>query len=361
MSLFSPLPLAHGPAWKNRFMLAPLTNTQSHPDGVLSDEEFNWLVKRAEGGFGLTMTCAAHVQAVGQGFPGQLGCFGDQHIEGLTRLATAIKANGSVSSLQIHHAGNRSPKELVGTPVCPSDDPKTGARALTLPEVEQLRDAYIAAAVRAEKAGFDGVEIHGAHGYILSQFLSDEINHRTDQYGGSLENRARIIFEIIDGIRAQTRPDFQLGIRLSPERFGLKLAEIRDVAGQILRDQKIDFLDMSLWDVAKEPNEDEFKGRTLMSVFTELPRGNVRLGAAGKVMTGPQAQSVLDAGCDFVVIGRAAILRHDVVNRIQADANYASPVTPVTVQHLRDEGLSPAFVQYMRQWPGFVEAEASAA
>lgn len=359
--LFSPLPLANGPAWKNRFMLAPLTNTQSHADGVLSDAEFNWLTLRAKGGFGLTMTCAAHVQAVGQGFPGQLGAFDDKHLPGLTRLAAALKANGSVSSLQIHHAGNRSPKELVGTPVCPSDDPKTGARGLSLAEVHELRDAYIAAAVRAEKAGFDGVEIHGAHGYILAQFLSAEINLRTDQYGGSLENRARLIFEIIDGIRAATKPGFQLGLRLSPERFGLKLAEIRDVAARILREQKIDFLDMSLWDVAKEPNEEEFKGRTLMSVFTELPRGNVRLGAAGKVMTGPQAQAVLDAGCDFVVIGRAAILRHDFPNRVAADPTFTSPATPVTVQHLTDEGLSPAFVQYMRQWPGFVEPEASAA
>jgi len=138
-------------------------------------------------------------------------------------------------------------KSSSARPSAPRTIAKTGARALTLPEVEQLRDAYIAAAVRAEKAGFDGVEIHGAHGYILAQFLSDEINHRTDQYGGTLESRARIIFEIIDGIRAQTRPDFQLGLRLSPERFGLKLAEIRDLAAQILRDQKIDFLDMSLW------------------------------------------------------------------------------------------------------------------
>ena len=360
-SLFSPLTLAHGPAWKNRFMLAPLTNTQSHPDGVLSDVEYNWLTLRAKGGFGLTMTCAAHVQAVGQGFPGQLGAFDDKHLEGLARLAAGIKAHGSVSSLQIHHAGNRSPKELVGTPVCPSDDPKTGARALTLAEVEALREAYIAAAVRAEKAGFDGVEIHGAHGYILAQFLSAEINHREDRYGGSLENRARIIMEIIDGIRASTKADFQLGLRLSPERFGLKLAEIRDVAAEILRDQKIDFLDMSLWDVAKEPNEDEHKGRTLMSVFTDLPRGQVRLGAAGKVMTGKDAAGVLDAGCDYVVVGRGAILRHDFPKRVQADANYISPPTPVTIQHLLDEGLSAAFVQYMRQWPNFVEAEATAA
>ena len=360
-SLFSPLTLAHGPAWKNRFMLAPLTNTQIHPDGVLSDVEYNWLTLRAKGGFGLTMTCAAHVQAVGQGFPGQLGAFDDKHLEGLARLAAGIKAHGSVSSLQIHHAGNRSPKELVGTPVCPSDDTKTGARALTLAEVEALREAYIAAAVRAEKAGFDGVEIHGAHGYILAQFLSAEINHREDRYGGSLENRARIIMEIIDGIRASTKADFQLGLRLSPERFGLKLAEIRDVAAEILRDQKIDFLDMSLWDVAKEPNEDEHKGRTLMSVFTDLPRGQVRLGAAGKVMTGKDAAGVLDAGCDYVVVGRGAILRHDFPKRVQADANYISPPTPVTIQHLLDEGLSPAFVQYMRQWPNFVEAEGTAA
>jgi len=360
-SLFSPLTLARGPAWKNRFMLAPLTNTQSHPDGVLSDAEYSWLTLRAKGGFGLTMTCAAHVQAVGQGFPGQLGAFDDKHLEGLTRLAAGIKAHGSVSSLQIHHAGNRSPKEVVGTPVCPSDDTKTGARALTLAEVEALRDAYIAAAVRAQTAGFDGVEIHGAHGYILAQFLSAEINHRDDRYGGSLENRARIIMEIIDGIRASTKPDFQLGLRLSPERFGLKLAEIRDVAAEILRDGKIDFLDMSLWDVAKEPNEDEHKGRTLMSVFTDLSRGNVRLGAAGKVMTGKDAAGVLDAGCDYVVVGRGAILRHDFPRRVQADADYISPPTPVTIQHLLDEGLSPAFVQYMRQWPNFVEAEATAA
>src|SRR5678815_3494370 len=92
--LFAPMTLAHGPAMKNRFMLAPLTNTQSHPDGRLSDEEFHWLTMRAQGGFGLTMTCAAHVQAVGQGFPGQLGVFGDQHLPGLARLAEAIKAAG---------------------------------------------------------------------------------------------------------------------------------------------------------------------------------------------------------------------------------------------------------------------------
>ena len=353
--MLSPISFAHGPDMKNRFMLAPLTNCQSHPDGVLSDEEFHWLTLRAKGGFGLTMTCAAHVQAVGQGFPGQLGVFGDQHLEGLTRLAAEIKKNGSVAAVQLHHAGNRSPKELVGQPVCPSDDPETGARALSLAEVEQLVEDFVAAAHRAERAGFQGAEIHGAHGYILAQFLSAEINKREDRYGGSLENRSRIIFEIIDGIRERCGPDFQLGLRLSPERFGLKLAEIQEVARRVLAEGKIDYLDMSLWDYAKEPTEAEHKGRTLMSFFTELPRGQVRLGCAGKIMSGADVRACLERGMDYVLLGRAAVLHHDYPQKYAADPDFEPVARPVSEAHLRAEGLSPAFVQYMRQWPGFVE------
>src|SRR5271155_4778780 len=227
--LYSPLTLARGPAWRNRFMLAPLTNSQSHADGTISDDEFNWLTYRATGGFGLVMTCAAHVQAAGQGFPGQLGVFSDDHLPGLTRLAAEIKAQGAVSSVQLHHAGLRSPEALIGErPVGPSPDAETNTRELSTEEVEQLTEDFIAAAVRSEKAGFDGVELHGAHGYILCAFLSPDTNRRTDRYGGSPENRARIIFDIIKGVRERTRPDFQLGLRISPERFGLKVAGQRE-------------------------------------------------------------------------------------------------------------------------------------
>src|SRR5881394_2416672 len=143
---------ARSPAMKNRLALAPLTNWQSHADGTLSDDEFRWLTYRAEGGFGLTMTCAAHVQRVGQGFPGQLGVFGDEHLPGLTRLAAKIRDYGSVAVAQLHHAGMRSPAELIGeAPLCPSDNAEFGARALTLAEVEQVRDDFIAAAVRCER------------------------------------------------------------------------------------------------------------------------------------------------------------------------------------------------------------------
>jgi 2,4-dienoyl-CoA reductase-like NADH-dependent reductase (Old Yellow Enzyme family) len=356
--LFSPLAFVRGPAWKNRFMLAPLTNSQSHADGTLSEDEFNWLTYRATGGFGLVMTCAAHVQAVGQGFPGQLGIFSDKHLPGLTRLADKIRAEGAVSSVQLHHAGFRSPVDLIGeAPHAPSEDAETGARALTLSEVEALRDDFIAAAVRAEKAGFDGVELHGAHGYILCAFLSPETNRREDRYGGSLENRARLIFEIIDGVRASTRPDFQLGLRISPERFGLRFAEQREIVRQVLADGRLDYVDMSLWDVFKAPVETEFAARPLIDWFTDLPRGETRLGVAGKLMSAADCRRVLAHGADFAILGRAAILHHDFPKRVQADADFHAVSLPVTREWLRNERLSPAFVDYMNGWKGFVAEE----
>lgn len=356
--LFAPLTLAHGPAAPNRLWLAPLTNTQSHPDGTLSDEELHWLALRARGGHGLTMTCAAHVQAGGQGFPGQLGAFSDDHLPGLTRLAAAVKEAGSLASLQLHHAGVRSPRELVGQPVGPSDDEETGARAMTADEVGQLVEDFATAGLRAQQAGFDGVELHGAHGYVLAQFLSPELNRRTDGYGGSLENRARVLFEVLAAVRERCGAHFQVGVRLSPERFGLRLGEIRDVAAELLLSDDVDYLDMSLWDVAKQPVEEEYRARPLMDWFTDLDRGTTRLGVAGKVRTGRQAVETLERGADFVMVGRAAILHHDFPDRVRRDGGFVPVPTPVTPDHLAGEGLSPVFVEYMRNWRGFV-ADAS--
>jgi len=356
--LFQPLTFTRGPAMKNRFMLAPLTNLQSGADGVMSEDEFRWVTYRATGGFGLVMTCAAHVQRMGQGFPGQLGAWSDDHLPGLTRLAAKIKAEGSLSSIQLHHAGIRSPKELIGeAPVGPSEDAETGARALSESEVEQLVEDFITAAVRSEKAGFDGVEIHGAHGYILCAFLSPETNRRTDRWGGSLENRARIVTEIVKGVRARTRPDFQVGLRLSPERFGLKFGEQREVARWMLASGELDYLDMSLWDTFKAPVEQAFAHKPLIDWFVDLPRGETRLGVAGKLMSADDVRRALDHGADFALLGRAAILHHDFPKKVQADADFRSIALPVTREHLVAEGLGPTFVTYMSSWKGFVVQE----
>lgn len=353
---FAPLALPRGPALKNRFMLAPLTNMQSHADGTLSDEEIHWLVKRAEGGFGLTMTAAAHVLPSGQGFKGQLGIFSDDHLPGLARLAAEIRKAGSVSSVQLHHAGWRAPEDITGhQPMGPFEDAQTGARAMTTREVEQAAEAFIAAAVRAEKAGFDGVELHGAHSYLICQFL-DSGNQRSDGWGGSFAERRRFLDVIIDGVRAATGPDFQLGLRLTPERHGIATREALELAGDMLNSDRIDYLDMSLWDCFKTPVEAAFASKPLIEWFTELPRGKVRLGVAGKIMSGETVRRCFDAGVDFVLLGRAAILHHDFPAKMKADEQFESVARPVSRDHLLAEGLSEPFVDYMAGWPGFVTA-----
>jgi len=344
--LFEPLTFRRGPALKNRFMLAPLTNLQSHADGTLSDEEFHWLSLRAQGGFGLVMTCASHVQAIGQGFPGQLGIWSDEHVAGLSRLAAEIRRHGSVAVVQLHHAGLRSPAALIGAaPVSASDDEKTGARALS---------TDVLAALRAQRAGFDGVQVHGAHGYVVCQFLSAESNRRDDRYGGSLENRCRLLFEIVQGIRDRCRPDFLLSVRLSPERFGMSLKEATVIAERLMGSGLIDLLDMSLWDVFKEPAEAEFRSKPLVDWFMELDRGETRLSVAGKIRSADDARRVFDTGVDALTIGRAAILHHDFPERCR-DAPFFEPVElPVTPDYLRSEGLSDKFIDYMATWEGFI-------
>ena len=351
--LFVPLNLKRGPAAANRLVLAPLTNTQSHADGTLAEDEYRWLTMRADGGFGLVTTCASHVQASGQGFPGQLGCFSDDHLEGLTRLATGLRDAGAVSSLQLHHAGLRAFDGVSGK-VAPSAHADSGARALSDTEVETLIDDFISAAQRADKAGFDGVQIHGGHGYIITQFLSAQYNQRDDRWGGSLENRARLLFRIVDGIRANCRPDFQLGVRISTERFGLELPDMLEVARQLLTSDALDYLDLSLWDFTKQPEDEHFAGRTLMSLFTELPRGDIKLGVAGKIMSAADARAALEADADYVAIGKAGVMVHDFPKRVQADADYHAPALPIAAAQLADEGISPTFLTYLRGFPGFI-------
>lgn len=352
---FDAVTFLHGPAMKNRFMLSPLTNQQSNPDGTLSEDEERWLTMRAAGGFGMTMTCASHVEKRGQGFAGQLGCFGDEHLAGLTRLAAGIREQGSVAIVQLHHAGRRAPADLIGAaPVAPAADAKTGARAMTTTEVHDVIESFVAAAVRCDAAGFDGVELHGAHDYLLCQFLNAEFNDRTDDYGGSREARFRIIDEIITGIRSRCRPDFQLGVRLSPERFGLATADMIDVFERLIASEAVDFIDLSLWDVFKEAIDGGFAPQPLLGVFTALDRGSVRLAVAGHLYSGTDVQRALDLGADIVAIGRAAITNHDFPRLVQADPAAAMRELPVAREVLVAEGLSPAFLGYMSNWKGFV-------
>lgn len=339
----------------NKFMLAPLTNSQSNEDGSLSEDEFNWLTLRAKGGFGLVMTCASHVQRVGKGFPGQLGIFSDELKDGHLKLAKEIKKYGSLAVIQLHHAGMRSPENIIGQkPVCPSENEKTGARGLSISEVEELKNDFVEAAVRAKECGYDGAEIHGAHGYILSQFLSSKINKRTDEYGGTLENRLKILRDIIFDVRKECGGDFLLGVRLSPERFGMDLLEVKKACKILIDDQKLDFLDISLWDSFKLPTEEKYQTKSLLDHFLEIDRKEVKLTVAGNIRNGKDVLNILKRGVDFVTIGRAAILHHDFPKKVIENNNFTTIKTPVSVDYLKSEGLSEKFIDYMRKWPDFV-------
>lgn len=349
--LYEPLSFARGPSMKNRFMLAPMTNQQACDRGLLTDDELNWLKMRAEGDFGHVMTCCAHVNPKGQGFPGELGVYCDELLPGLTRLAEALRSCGAVSSMQLYHGGIRSIRpDRVG----PSNAPEDSGRAMTLAEIEAVINDYVEAAVRAKKAGFDGVELHGAHGYLISEFLSAQYNRRQDAYGGSPQKRRRFLLDIVDGIRERCGDSFQIGVRISPERFGHDVIEQRDTAQVLCDGGKIDFLDISLWDVFKEPAETRYQKQKLIEYFTDLDLQGVRIGFAGQICGREQAQNVLDMGADFVVTGRAAILHHDLPRKLFDDPNFRPAKFPTTTEYLRSEGLGERFIDYLASWPNMV-------
>lgn len=353
--LFKPLSLLQGPAMRNRFMLAPLTNQQSELDGRASEDDQEWIRQLSEGGYALITTCATTVEAGGIAFARQLGIHDDAHLPGLTRIADAIRAGGGISAVQLHHAGHRANPFLRGIPSPASNRTLPGVEALTTEEVQRIRDSFIAAARRAQMVGFDGVALHGAFGWILSEFMSPLLNDRTDHYGGNIENRARLTIEVMQGIRWTCGPDFQIGWRLSVERYGLQLEELRDITAYVLDHELIDYLDLALWDSAQIVQDGGFRGKTMLSVFADLPRKGVRLGVAGKINSARRAADLLEEGCDFVLIGRGGILQRDFPLQAFANPQFESPALPVTAQFLRDGGLSERFVRHLRGWDYFVE------
>ena len=353
--LFTPLELKDGLSTRNRMMLAPLRNHLGNADGTPSEDDFRFLSMRAQGGFGAVMTCGAHVHPAGQGFERQLAIFADSHIAGLTQLAEAIKQGGSLAILQLYHGGMRSLKGPNGEPpVCPSDNTEFNAREMTADEVIGLRDDFIAAAVRAQKAGFDGVELHGAHGYVICQFLSAEINQRTDSYGGSYENRTRLLKEIIEGIRAACGAEFCLGLRLSVERFGTDFLEMKRLVAECAESGQIDFFDMSLWNCFGKPINPDFQDKTLIEHFTEIERGSIPMGVSGTLRSGDDCMRALNAGADFVLIGRAAIAYHDLPKMIKDNPETANAPLPVSADHLSKEGIGEVFLDYLKTFAGVV-------
>ena len=210
---------------KNRIMKAPQSSGMSNMDGTVSERLVRYYRQQAAGGAGMIIVEYAYVDDIGaKSAHCHLGISNNEHIPGLAWLAENIREQGAVPAIQIEHCGRQ---KFLGTqPICaPSAIPwpklwdQYGVQAvphvLTIEEIQDIVHAFGDAALRAKQAGFELVEIHGAHGYLLTNFFSPTTNHRTDLYGGSLENRMRIYVEIVRDVRKKVGPDFPVTIRLS--------------------------------------------------------------------------------------------------------------------------------------------------
>lgn len=345
---------------RNRVSLAPLTNLQSHADGSLSDEEFRWLLRRARGGFGVVETCAAFVSRDGRAWEGELGVDDDAKLPSLTRLGNAIREAGAVGLVQLFHGGVRAGSKTTGVqPVSASswteETPDFEVpRAATQDDIERFVGAFTRAAVRSEAAGFHGVELHGAHGYLLGQFLSRTMNPRDDGWGGDLVGRARLLRSCLQSIRAAVRPDFVVGVRVSPEDYGqakgLDLDEMVAVT-RWLCDDGADFIHLSLWDVAR--NTRKYPEKHAIPLFREALPPEVPIVAAGHVWTPAEAQSLLDRGADMVALGRSGILNPEWPLEAR-DPAWEPARPPMAAEELVRRDVSPRFVDYLRKWKNFV-------
>ena len=359
--LLAPFSFPHtGRSVRNRTVLAAMTNKQSHEDGSLSEDELRWLVARAAGGFGIVTTCAAHVSQDGQGWDGELGVFDDALVPGLRRLADALRAEGALSLVQIFHGGVRAPSRLTGRqPWSASafelDAPGFEApRAATVEDIERTIGAFAAAARRCAEAGFDGVEIHGAHGYLITQFLGTVTNTRDDEWGGKLANRTRFLLRILEACREAVPENFLVGVRLSPEipeqgvDFDDALLTARWVA-----EHGADFVHASHWDSFKTPGKYPDSDKPLTTWYREAVGADVPLIATGGIWTPAQADEVLAQGADLVGLGRAAI-GNPRWPLEAATPGWEPARPPYTPEHLRGAALGEKLVDYMRAWPGFV-------
>lgn len=354
--LDTPLTFLRGRALPNRFVLAPMTNKQSAADGTVLDVEIDWLARRAEGGFGGIITSESGVELRGRGFDTEPGSHTDTHIPGLSRMASAIKAHSALATLQLNHAGARGYRTDLR--VGPSADEELGSRTLGADEIPQVVESWARAAARAEAAGFDGVQLHSAHGYLLAQFLSGTLNQRSDDWGGTPQKRARLLFDVIDAVRAATGPDFQLGVRLSPERYGQDIFEITAVIERLIDEKKVDSVDMSLWDAGKLPDDERAERAPIMRHFLRIPRGDVRMGITGRLRTGDAVNRAMDEGADYLGFGKAGILYPEFPRMLLDDPAAVPDWLPVTGSYLRSHAVGDEFVEYLKTWKGFISDEA---
>ncbi|MCL9783346.1 NADH:flavin oxidoreductase [Vibrio sp. S4M6] len=311
-NLFSPFIFPNGKRVKNRISVAPMTNMLSADNGEVSELDIQWLQRFKGGGFGTVITPASYVSKSGQGWPNQLGIHDDSLQSGLNTLGNALLSEDGLNIVQIAHNGGRSPSSVTGEqPLSASsysldlpdfEQPK----ALSVNDINEIKQNYVSAAVRAYRAGFDGVELHFANGYLITQFLSTTTNLRQDMYGGNLENRARYAREIVQACRTKLPDDFLIGARLSPEGDGLDIDEAI-ITSQWLVNDGLDFIHLSQLEAAAPATKYAEQKNPVVSYFREALGDSFPIFVAGGIFSGEIASGLIDAGASFVALGRTAI------------------------------------------------------
>ena len=222
----------------NRVVIPPMGTALSNPDGTVNDALLAYMKRQAGSGAGLIISEITAVHPTGIVSPFELGAYDDKFIPGLKQLADVMHTAGGKAAMQLHHAGRESlyllkKKKAIGPSAVPSMIYGQPPQEMTLEDIQEIIDAFGNAALRAREAGFDAVEVHGAHGYLLTQFLSQISNQRQDEYGGSFAARARFVTEIISDIRQKVGDDFPILLRISAEEFIKNGYTVEDVIGII--------------------------------------------------------------------------------------------------------------------------------
>ncbi len=346
--------LNHKYSLKNRLVLAPMTTCQSNSDGSVSADDINWLKRTAADGYGMLITCAATVSKEGTGFKNQLSIADEHKIRGLTELAYQLKSFNTVNIIQLSHAGSRAdPKIIRSAPYSASsyvlDVPNfVSPIELNLLQIHKIIQDFANGCLRAYIAGFDGVEIHGCNGYLLTQFISKMTNQRTDVFGGSLENRARLAREIVKACRKLVPINFIIGFRLSFENSGIEtgldIDENIQIANWLIEDG-IDYLHISSMDYAAKSIKypEKFLLPYIKSQLNDIP-----LIGVGGIKCHDDVNNALELGVDLVSIGRAAVGNPDLVKVLTSNGESKVNLTPYLAQDLKQIGLSDGFISYMQ-------------
>lgn len=318
--LFQPITI-HGMTVRNRIVVPPMDTGYGSEQHEVTDQLIAYHRRRAEGGMGLIIVEYTSVDPGGRCTPTQIGIYDDDLIPGFRRLTAAVHQHGARIALQIHHGGVRArPEHSGGTIVAPSPLPDLNVgvvpRELSTAEIEALVEAFGQAARRAKEAGFDAVEIHGAHGYLINQFLSPWFNRREDAYGGTPERRMRFALEVVHCVRRQVGPDFPLGFRLVGEEMplgsGLRLKDTVEIAGR-LAEAGIDMLHVSVGNVgpslglvvAPMAMDRGFNVYAAAAVKRTVDIPVIAVGRINDVHLA--AQIVRDGHADLVAMGRASL------------------------------------------------------